>query len=499
MADKKKRDEQRYIAVDVSGREPPNNPEAEAAVIGAALTDGRHAELCGDLQPPEFHIDEWRRVWRAIQAIRARGGHIDFQTVGEQLRGSGEINAVGGLAALVKVIDTTPMVPNVGAYATIIRSYAHARRVIEAAQVIAGEGLSRVRSPGDFVEWASKTFDEVISGGPRKHGIERIGETGKWRVEQYHQQWAGTREPFGMRTQWARINGLTRGRSLGALRFVGGFTSSGKSSYCEEEALFISGRPYLFPRRDNPAESEMCDVATLYLTLEMPKVNVYDRAVVQLARVSLDELLTGKSDVDGAPLSAAARADIDAAVKALDELPFYYDDANQSLESIVQAVRLVQGKIRQHSLERVERGGRPLRLGIVYLDHFHITDENDDREVVSALGRLAKGLKRLAVSEMLHVCALVQFNREAPKRGERDSDSLPQIHDIKYGGSIEQAADDIELVHRKWLSIPDKTSTEAQECREDAVVVRGKGRNGRLGLVRMRFQGEHYHFEEKQT
>ena len=100
---------------------------------------------------------------------------------------------------------------------------------------------------------------------------------------------------------------------------------------------------------------------------------------------------------------------------------------------------------------------------------------------------------------MLHVCALVQFNREAPKRGERDSDSLPQIHDIKYGGSIEQAADDIELVHRKWLSIPDKTSTEAQECREDAVVVRGKGRNGRLGLVRMRFQGEHYHFEEKQT
>ncbi len=496
MTDRKKRDE-KFIAVDVAGREPPNNPEAEAVIVSSALADARNVDLCGDLQPPEFHSDTWRRVWRAIQSLRVRGQPVDFQTVAEQLRSSGELNAVGGITTLVKVIDITPSVASVGAYAGIVRSYAHARRVIETAQVIAGEGLSRARSPSEFVEWASKLFDEVVSGGPRKHGIEQIGETGKWRVEQYHQQWEGKREPFGMRTQWDRINGLTRGRSLGSLRFVGGFTSSGKSSYCEEEALFISGRPYLFPKRDKPKESEQCDVATLYLTLEMPKVNVYDRAVVQLARVSLDELLTGKSDVDGSPLNAAQRADIDAAVKMLDELPFYYDDANQSLESIVQAVRLVQGKIRQDSVKAVARGQRPLRLGIVYLDHFHIADENDDREVVAALARLAKGLKRLAVSEMLHVCALVQFNREAPKRGERDSDSLPQIHDIKYGGSIEQAADDIELVHRKWLSIPDKTSTEAQECREDAVVVRGKGRNGRLGLVRMRFQGEHYHFEEK--
>jgi replicative DNA helicase len=503
--------EEKYIAIDISGREPPHNADAEIAVIGTVLYEGKKVEDCGDVAPEEFYSDTWRRTWRAIQALRARGSFIDPQTVANELRATEQLQAVGGLSALMKTADTTPAVGDVGAYAAIVRAHAFARRVIETAQVIAAEGLARAYAPLDFVDWASRRFEEVVSGGPRKHGIERIGLVGKWRVLQYQQQWAGEREAFGLRTQWHRLNGLVRGRSLGCLRFVGGFTSSGKSSYCEEEALFISGKPYQFPRKDDPDRSEICDAATLYLTLEMPKVSVYDRAVVQLARVSLDELTTGKDDATGEPLDGDKRAAIDRAVKQLDTMPFFFDDADQRLESIIQAVRIAQSQCRAMTAARMREKAaldangedsshiRPVRLAMVYLDHFHITDENDEKEIVSALARLAKGLKRLSVNEMIHLCALVQFNRDAPKRGERDADSLPQIFDIKFGSSIEQAADDIELIHRKWLSIQDKASPEAQECREDAVVIRGKGRNGRLGLIRMRFVGEHYHFEEKES
>jgi len=488
------RSKERRIAVDVSGRPPPHSLEIEAATLSTAMGDesGRTLDEISDVEKDHFYDEAHRRVWWAMTALRDERRPFDVISIAQWLKEREWLGAVGGIAALSKLIDTTPSVSSARQYANAVKAYAHQRSILAAAQMIVGEGFARNYAPDEFAVWAETEFGKAIaSGGKQAHAIESIGEIGARRRVELAQMWAGKRDPWGLRGPFPRLNALTQGRQFGALSYVGGFTSSGKSSYCMQEALHIAGKEYRFPSEKKADETEPADVAVLYLTLEMPKAQCFDRLVATLARVSLTQLRKGKND-DGSPLDDDTRARRDAAFLHFEELPFYVDDSDQSLDSICRAVRYAQAKCRHASRVR----GRPVRLGIVYLDHFHLTDENDEREVVAALARLAKGLKRLAVRESIHVRALVQYNRGAPKRGESDVDALPKNHDIKFGSAIEQSADQIEHVHRKWLSIDDKSSDEAIECENDAVIVVGKGRDGCLGLVRLRFNGEIYTFEE---
>lgn len=483
------------IVVDAASRPPPFSREFEAAVLSSALGDksGKTIDELSDLPVDDFYDEALRRMWWGACSLRDEGQPVDVVTLAQWLKEREWLQAVGGLTELARVIDAAPTVANVRKYADGVKAFAHARRVLETAQIIVGEGFGKTQAPDDFIAWAESEFGKALaSGGKQAHAIESIGSIAKVRRAELEQMWAGKRDPWGLRGPFQKVNVITHGRHFGAFSLVGGFTSSGKSAYCMQEGLHIAGKSYLFPDENDPTKTVSADVAVLYLTLEMPKKIVMDRAVCTLARITIEQLRKGKN-ADNSPLDEDLRVRRDAAFRHFEALPFLVDDSDQSLESIVRAVRYAQAECRRLSRER----GRPVRLGIVYLDHFHLTEENDEREVVSALGRLAKGLKRLAVRESIHVRALVQYNNDAPKRGERDVDSLPKNHDIKFGGAIMQAADQIEHVHRKWLSIEDKGSDEAIECENDAVVVIGKGRDGGgLGLVRLEFFGEVYTFAE---
>ena len=90
---------------DLGDRLPPQNIEAEQAVIGSLLID---PQLCDDvvlmLRPDDFYSDANRKLFEHIVAMHDSGGRIDMMLLVERLRQAGDFDAIGGAGYLADAI-----------------------------------------------------------------------------------------------------------------------------------------------------------------------------------------------------------------------------------------------------------------------------------------------------------------------------------------------------------------------------------------------------------
>jgi len=124
---------ERVRAVDIAGRVPPHNAEAEAAVLSAVLTNGASFDEVLDVLPDgaPFYADANRRIYDAAVEVHASGQPVDLQTVYEHLKQRERLQAVGGLEYISKLIDASPAVAHVRAHAHIVVEKFRIRRLIE--------------------------------------------------------------------------------------------------------------------------------------------------------------------------------------------------------------------------------------------------------------------------------------------------------------------------------------------------------------------------------
>jgi len=113
-------------------RQPPNNLEAEEAVLGAVLTAGRLlAEVAALVEESDFYRPAHRAIWRAMLRLTDRDQPTDPVTVLGELDDSGELADVGGGPFLHTLIAAVPTVANAGHYARLVAETARRRRVID--------------------------------------------------------------------------------------------------------------------------------------------------------------------------------------------------------------------------------------------------------------------------------------------------------------------------------------------------------------------------------
>ena len=122
----------RLRPVPSSDREPPNNLEAEEAVLGAVLAAGRLlAEVAAVLEEADFYRPAHRAIWRAVLHLTDRDQPTDPVTVLGELEDSGELADVGGGPFLHTLVAAVPTVANAGHYAQLVAETARRRRVID--------------------------------------------------------------------------------------------------------------------------------------------------------------------------------------------------------------------------------------------------------------------------------------------------------------------------------------------------------------------------------
>src|SRR3954447_7484708 len=118
---------------------PPQNLEAEQSVLGAVLlSDTTLPALIIDerLQPEDFYRESHGRIYQAMLALPAPGEPVDALTLVEHLKQAGELESVGGAAAVELLAGSVPAVGNVRQYARIVRDNAMLRRLLRASYEI---------------------------------------------------------------------------------------------------------------------------------------------------------------------------------------------------------------------------------------------------------------------------------------------------------------------------------------------------------------------------
>ena len=144
--------------------EPPNNLEAEEAVLGAVLAAGRLlAEVAALVEEADFYRPAHRAIWRAMLRLTDRDQPTDPVTVLGELDDSGELADVGGGPFLHTLVAAVPTVANAGHYAQLVAETARRRRVIDLGIRLANSDAD----PAVLAHLAGELADTTAAHGGR--------------------------------------------------------------------------------------------------------------------------------------------------------------------------------------------------------------------------------------------------------------------------------------------------------------------------------------------
>jgi replicative DNA helicase len=122
-------------------RLPPQNVDAEEAILGGILLDpeaiGRVTEL---LMPEAFYISAHQEIYKAAIALQAQGRPTDLMSISSWLGDRGILDKIGGQGRLAQLVDRTISAVNIDQYAQLVTEKYTRRKLIQAGTEIAQLG-----------------------------------------------------------------------------------------------------------------------------------------------------------------------------------------------------------------------------------------------------------------------------------------------------------------------------------------------------------------------
>lgn len=140
--------------------------DAERACLGACLAyDGAAKELAAVLEPEDFLRQANRIVFGAIRELVAESRPVDFITVAHRLKARGELEEVGGHAALADLEGGRP--PCYLEHARIVKELSTQRAIAEAAETILALSSKPQTDFGGYVSEVRETMEKALPSAGR--------------------------------------------------------------------------------------------------------------------------------------------------------------------------------------------------------------------------------------------------------------------------------------------------------------------------------------------
>ncbi|WP_327662374.1 MULTISPECIES: DUF3987 domain-containing protein [unclassified Streptomyces] len=134
-------------------RVPPNDVEAEQAVVGALmLAPDVIAEVSALMEPADHYRPAHETIHRAILDLNGQGHAVDPITLGHHLEQTGDLPRIGGRPYLHTLVGAVPSAANAAYYAEIVHGHAQRRRSIEAGTRLVQAGMTPDATPEDLRE-----------------------------------------------------------------------------------------------------------------------------------------------------------------------------------------------------------------------------------------------------------------------------------------------------------------------------------------------------------
>lgn len=461
----------------IEGRVPPNDLDAEAAVLSAVMLDPAAMDRVVDLKPEHFYSEAHRRIFEACLELKQSGQPIDVVQVGTWLKDRQRLAQVGGTGYLSQILDAAPVVANVAAYGQTIHEKYRIRQLILACQRVTAEGYVDYGEPQAFIDRAEQAVYNIARTSS-KQSTERLLDVMKKAFKRLNDAVARGDRITGVPTGYDRYDRMTAGLHEGDLSIVAARPGMGKTSFVLNVAANVAAPRGRELANDPNQRWEDAGVGAVVFSLEMPREQLANRMVCSEAKVDVSKMRTGHlSPQDWSKLTQAA--------SFLGSLPIWIDDSpGLTLLELRSKVRRLQSEFDT----RDEEGRKIKKIGLVVVDYLQLMKGRDgvsSRE--QEISEISRGLKGLAKELEVPVVALSQLNRAVETRSEKSK--RPQISDLRESGAIEQDADNIIFIYRDEYYNQDSAEQGIAE------LIIAKQRNGPTGTAKVRFDRQYTRFD----
>ncbi|SIR41079.1 replicative DNA helicase [Peribacillus simplex] len=431
-------------------RIPPQNIEAEQAVLGAIFLEPSSLTVTSEvLIPEDFYRSSHQKIFNVMLKLNDEGKAVDLITVTEELAATKNLEEVGGVSYLSELAGSVPTAANIEYYVRIVEEKSLLRRLIRTATNIAQEGYSREDEVEELLGEAEKTIMEVAQ---RKNSgsFQNIKDVLVSTYDNIEVLTTRTGDVTGIPTGFAELDRMTAGFQRNDLIIVGARPSVGKTAF----ALNIA---------QNVATKTEENVAIF--SLEMGAEQLVMRMLCAEGNINAQNLRTGSlTDEDWRKLTMA--------MGSLSNAGIYIDDTP--------GVRI--GEIRSKCRRLKQEHG----LGMILIDYLQLIQgdgrSGDNRQ--QEVSEISRSLKALARELKVPVIALSQLSRGVEQR----QDKRPMMSDIRESGSIEQDADIVAFLYR------DDYYDKESENKNIIEIIIAKQRNGPVGTVSLAFVKEYNKF-----
>lgn len=434
-------------------RMPPQNIEAEQAVLGAMLISKEAiAETAQILSPTDFYREAHRIVYETMLELSNKNQAVDNLTVIERLNKSGLLEKVGGIAFVTALANTVPTAANVIFYAKIVREKSLMRRLINTATAIATMGYEDSEDADTIMDKAEKMILEIASN--RKTSdftpIKQIVIDTFSKIEGLYESKGGL---TGLSTGFKDLDKITTGLQPSDLILVAARPSMGKTAFTLNIASHV-------------AIKENKPVA--FFSLEMSKEQLMQRMLCAEGLVESQRLRVGDLDEqDWHKLIAAA--------DKFSKAPLYIDDTP--------GITIMELRSKSRRLQQ-EKG-----LSLILIDYLQLmqgrsSKSSDNRQ--QEISEISRSLKSLARELNVPVIALSQLSRSVESRQIKK----PMLSDLRESGSLEQDADIVIFLYRE-----DYYNTETENKNITDVII-AKHRNGPVDSIQLFFHKQFTKFAD---
>lgn len=443
----------------VYGKVPPQAPELEEAVLGAAMLEkDTFAQILEIIQSEDcFYVDAHQKIYAAMRRLFDKGTPVDLLTITEELRKSNELEIVGGAYYLTRLTMSVLSSAHVEAHARLVMEKFIQRELIRISGAVISEAYEDSTDVFDLLDKAESGLYEITDKHLRKN-FKSLQEVLVRTIAEIDETRKKTEDVTGVPSKFAGLDAITGGWQKTDLIILAARPAVGKTAFTLNLAM-------------NAAMNASKPFPVALFSLEMGAGQIVKRMLSCVTEVSMEAITKGK-------MAEHEFVQLSQRMSKLAQAKIFIDDqaALNIFELRAKARRLKQ----KHDIQ------------MILIDYLQLmqagvnTGGNREQEI----SKISRDLKALAKELEVPIIALSQLNRSVETRKES---KVPQLSDLRESGAIEQDADMVMFLYR-----PEYYGTNSNEMGEtvegETHIHIAKHRNGSTGQVKVRFIKEYQKF-----
>ncbi|TET29867.1 replicative DNA helicase [Candidatus Aerophobetes bacterium] len=430
---------------------PPQNLEAERAVLGAMLLEKETIPKVLQIitNSKSFYSEVHTLIYEGIASLFNENKPVDILALKEEFRKKGKLKEVGGASYLADLVNSVPTTVNVAYYAQIVKEKHILRDLLKTADFIRSLSYDDSQDLDILLDKAQSSIFDITQQRvqtPYRHIKDVLTET----FEHIEALYERKEHITGIPTGFAQLDRLTSGFQPSDLVVIAGRPSIGKTSFALNIAEYAG------------IEAK---IPLVIFSLESAKEQLVERLLCSEARVDSHKLRTGfLSEDDWSRLTDAAGT--------LAEAPIYIDDSANI------GVLEIRAKARQLKAEH------DIKMAIIdYLQLMEGDRRAENRQ--QQISEISRSLKALAKELNITVVAISQLSRAVEQR----EDKRPRLSDLRESGAIEQDADLVLSLYREYYY------SRSSDDEGKAEIIINKQRRGPTDKLDLIFISEYTRFE----